>query len=110
MYLAASKSLVIHLCLAFLPVTGEGDSIQASLLPMTGSRTVPQLFINGKYIGGNSGECFAFSSLLHTCRTPDPKVHLAVQVLITPDPLKCTKCVCCGSVLSVSCAEETLQG
>ena len=31
----------------------EGDSIQGALLDMTGQRTVPNVFINGKHLGGN---------------------------------------------------------
>jgi glutaredoxin 3 len=31
----------------------DGANIQASLLEMTGQRTVPSVFINGKHIGGN---------------------------------------------------------
>lgn len=46
-------------CLLFAPAA-EGESIQASLMPITGSRTVPQVFIGGKYIGGNSGACITF--------------------------------------------------
>ena len=34
----------------------EGDDIQDTLASMTGSSTVPQLFIGGKYIGGFDGK------------------------------------------------------
>jgi glutaredoxin 3 len=32
----------------------DGDVIQSALLDMTGQRTVPNIFINKKHIGGNS--------------------------------------------------------
>lgn len=32
----------------------DGDAIQKALLDMTGQRTVPNIFINKKHIGGNS--------------------------------------------------------
>lgn len=31
----------------------EGDEIQAELLALTKQRTVPNVFVNGKHIGGN---------------------------------------------------------
>ena len=31
----------------------EGADIQAALLAMTNQRTVPNVFVNGKHIGGN---------------------------------------------------------
>ncbi|ODV82285.1 glutaredoxin [Suhomyces tanzawaensis NRRL Y-17324] len=34
--------------------TADGASIQAALAEITGQRTVPNVFINGKHIGGNS--------------------------------------------------------
>lgn len=33
---------------------GDGAKIQAELLTLTGQRTVPNIFIGGKHIGGNS--------------------------------------------------------
>lgn len=30
----------------------EGEEVQDNLMQITGSRTVPQVFINGQYIGG----------------------------------------------------------
>lgn len=32
----------------------DGPSIQMELLEMTGQRTVPNIFINGEHVGGNS--------------------------------------------------------
>lgn len=32
----------------------DGDDIQNALAKITGQRTVPNIFINGKHIGGNS--------------------------------------------------------
>jgi glutaredoxin 3 len=33
----------------------DGSAIQSALLGMTGQRTVPNVFINGKHLGGNGG-------------------------------------------------------
>ena len=41
--------LVVH----ELDVLPNGSKIQRTLSSMTGSRTVPQVFVNGQYIGGN---------------------------------------------------------
>lgn len=34
----------------------DGPQIQSVLLDLTGKRTVPQIFVNGKHIGGSDGE------------------------------------------------------
>lgn len=34
---------------------GDGSQIQSTLLDLTGQRTVPQVFIYGKHIGGSDG-------------------------------------------------------
>jgi glutaredoxin 3 len=31
----------------------NGDEIQATLLQITGQRTVPNVFVNGQHLGGN---------------------------------------------------------
>jgi glutaredoxin 3 len=41
----------------------EGAEIQAALTTITGSRTVPQVFINGKFVGGCDGACGAAGRL-----------------------------------------------
>lgn len=41
----------------------EGDDIQDALLDMTGSRTVPQVFIGGTFIGGCEGARMRFVEL-----------------------------------------------
>ena len=33
----------------------DGDKIQYELLEFVGRRTVPQVFVNGKHIGGSDG-------------------------------------------------------
>jgi glutaredoxin 3 len=38
----------------FLGGTGDGSAIQDALQEITGQRTVPNIFINKKHIGGNS--------------------------------------------------------
>ena len=40
----------------------EGDSIQAELLTMTGQRTVPNIFIKGKHLGGCDSTLAAIAS------------------------------------------------
>jgi len=35
----------------------DGSAIQAALLELTGQRTVPNVFINGKHLGGNDKVC-----------------------------------------------------
>lgn len=42
----------------------DGSEIQAALAEWTGQRTVPNVFIGGKHIGGCDGMIFAFSFLL----------------------------------------------
>lgn len=37
-----------------LNTMADGDAIQEYLKELTGQRTVPNIFINGKHIGGNS--------------------------------------------------------
>ena len=34
----------------------DGDEVQDALMQVTGSRTVPQVFVGSKYIGGCDGE------------------------------------------------------
>ena len=36
------------------PAPGDGSDIQAHLAETTGQRTVPSVFVNGKFIGGCS--------------------------------------------------------
>jgi glutaredoxin 3 len=36
-----------------LDVLPDGAAMQAALLELTGQRTVPNVFINGKHLGGN---------------------------------------------------------
>jgi glutaredoxin 3 len=40
----------------------DGMSIQAQLLTMTGQATVPSVWINGKFLGGNSDTQSAFQT------------------------------------------------
>lgn len=37
-----------------LDLRPDGDELQAALLEISGQRTVPNVFIKGKHIGGNS--------------------------------------------------------
>lgn len=41
-------------------VTGNGSAIQEKLLEQTGQKTVPNVFINGKHVGGASDTEAAF--------------------------------------------------
>ena len=38
---------------------GNGDEIQSALKEWTGQSTVPNVFIDGKHIGGCDGECLS---------------------------------------------------
>ena len=40
-----------------LDTMSDGAQRQASLLEITGQRTVPNIFLNGQHIGGNSDLC-----------------------------------------------------
>jgi len=42
--------------------TSDGSAIQSTLLGMTGQRTVPSVWVNGKHIGGNDDTQAAFRS------------------------------------------------
>jgi len=42
---------------------GDGAELQDALKEWTGQRTVPNVFINGKHIGGCDGEPFCFALL-----------------------------------------------
>jgi glutaredoxin 3 len=38
----------------------DGQEVQDALYSVSGSRTVPQVFVDGKYIGGSDGTCVAW--------------------------------------------------
>ncbi len=40
-----------------MPTAADGNEVQDALYDVSGSRTVPQVFVNGAYIGGADGEC-----------------------------------------------------
>lgn len=40
-----------------LPIAADGQEVQDALYDVSGSRTVPQVFVNGVYIGGADGKC-----------------------------------------------------
>ena len=48
------KSKGIQFGLIELDQRGDGDQLQAALQAKSGQRTVPNLFINGEHLGGNS--------------------------------------------------------
>jgi glutaredoxin 3 len=56
-YCTATKSLFkdleINAKVIELDVVSDGDRIQSALLDLTGQRTVPNVFIKGKHLGGN---------------------------------------------------------
>ena len=45
-----------------LDLRGDGGAIQSTLKQMTGQRTVPNVFVKGKHLGGNDDTQAAFSS------------------------------------------------
>ncbi|MEW5299557.1 MAG: hypothetical protein WDW38_004403 [Sanguina aurantia] len=55
-YCTKAKALLTDLKVPFtafeLDKLGDGDELQSSLQGLTGSRTVPQVFIGGKFLGG----------------------------------------------------------
>lgn len=57
-YCTAAKKLIEEVYpeayILELDTMEEGDDIQNALAQITGQRTVPNIFINGKHIGGNS--------------------------------------------------------
>jgi len=57
-YCKASKKLLIQHKANFLALEldelDDGGAIQASLLELSGQSTVPNIFISGEHIGGNS--------------------------------------------------------
>lgn len=57
-YCTATKNLLKSLGISFevqeLDNISDGAEIQSYLAEITGQRTVPNVFINGKHIGGNS--------------------------------------------------------
>ncbi|KAJ9568280.1 hypothetical protein OSB04_004246 [Centaurea solstitialis] len=57
------KELNVSYKLIELDEESDGDEIQSALAEWTGQRTVPNVFISGKHIGGCDGECFS-SALL----------------------------------------------
>ena len=56
--------MFVHVCLhgLFFPTSNlpqldqreDGEQLQATLLEMTKQRTVPNVFVNGKHLGGSS--------------------------------------------------------
>jgi len=42
-------------CVFFFPPVDDGYEIQSVILDLIGRRTVPQVFVNGKHIGGSDG-------------------------------------------------------
>ena len=50
---SSTKNNSIDLVVHELDVIPNGSNIQQTLSTMTGSRTVPQVFVNGQYVGGN---------------------------------------------------------
>lgn len=49
------SNLVLELTGFVISFQGDGDEMQAALLEWTGQRTVPNVFIGGKHIGGSDG-------------------------------------------------------
>lgn len=66
----------------------DGAEIQASLMGITGSKTVPQVFVGGKYIGGCTGERRPRGSHRVAPRAALPRTCASTTSLIRsrPDP------------------------
>ncbi|KAL8473807.1 hypothetical protein ACS0TY_029922 [Phlomoides rotata] len=50
-----------------LDLRDDGYRIQDVLVELVGKRTVPQVFVNGKHIGGSDGTIFEPSLVLSSC-------------------------------------------
>jgi len=68
-YCAKTKSLFgqsefkdIDVATYELDQRGDGAAIQATLLDMSGQRTVPSVWVGGKFVGGNSETQAAYKS------------------------------------------------
>jgi|UPI000221FD2A hypothetical protein len=72
----------------------DGSEIQDALLEIVGRRTVPQVFVHGKHLGGSDGTLFLYTNQikLKLCNilrmlTPTIFSHLLekkLQILLTP--------------------------
>lgn len=60
-YCLGAKKLFTELNVPFkaleIDILPEGEQIQAELVAMTGQKTVPNIFINGRHIGGYDKIC-----------------------------------------------------
>lgn len=45
-------------------LSADGRDIQDALGELVGRRTVPQVWVKGKYIGGSDGNWFSFQNIL----------------------------------------------
>ncbi|KAL6576096.1 hypothetical protein OROHE_000567 [Orobanche hederae] len=52
-----------------LDLRDDGHKIQDVLLDMVGRRTVPQVFVNGKHIGGSDGYMYKLHTRVASCKT-----------------------------------------
>jgi hypothetical protein len=55
--LLSNCKVSLHECVSCI-VADDGSDIQQTLTTITGSRTVPQVFIDGKFIGGCDGKFY----------------------------------------------------
>jgi glutaredoxin 3 len=53
---ALLKGLAVPATVVELDTLADGDAVQAGVAEVTGRRTVPQVFIGGKHVGGCDGE------------------------------------------------------
>src|SRR4051794_29917794 len=49
---------------SYNPPVVEGPDVQDALTQVTGSRTVPQVFVGGKFVGGCDGTCHPTALML----------------------------------------------
>lgn len=56
------KGINVHAEVFELDAMSDGDAIQNHLREMTGQRTVPNIFVKGNHIGGNSEAQVAYTT------------------------------------------------
>ena len=101
----------------------EGEEIQDELAGLTGSHTVPQVFIKGEFIGGCDGESWSSSfslSLLPRLSTLENFASLCEMMMTRDCPLssqlcqgqsllRCPRCLTWKSLEQLLCIAETMD-
>jgi hypothetical protein len=62
-----------------LDTLADGDAVQAGVAEVTGRRTVPQVFIGGKHVGGCDGEFFVVVVGVRGRDVFHPSIHPSIH-------------------------------